>query len=376
MAVDAERARDLALALPAASEAPHFHRLAFRTPRKMFATLDAQAQDLNLMFNPELRDFYCEQAPDAFRPVPGGWGRQGATRCDLQQVNEATLQSALQGSARLGGTETAQSKTPGQVSVMSPALAARHLLRAARAATLATQQAGQPFASLVTPRRRARRFHPAAALRPVGPYAPPSGRAALCPARGGANHRRQSADHTARDADRRSRAGARPGLARLLAGQAPLCRRLRGVHGLFSLADHCLVRLPGGRLCPGPYAFAGGPGAAGSRPRSRSRGRTRYHHPLQFRSWRGFRNAGATRWPDRPLEGVRYRSGRVRHGSSRCGSARARAGCGGAAHRVRPAGQRWKRSAGGPAATDGMPRALNKIASNAGSLARGKFLES
>ncbi len=34
---------------------------------------------------------------------------------------------------------------------MSPALAARHLLRAARAATLATQQAGQPFASLVTP---------------------------------------------------------------------------------------------------------------------------------------------------------------------------------------------------------------------------------
>jgi predicted DNA-binding protein (MmcQ/YjbR family) len=89
------RARDLALALPGASEAPHFHRLAFRTPRKIFATLDERAHDLNLMFDPDLRDFYCEQAPDAFAPVPGGWGRNGATRCDLGQVDEATLTSAL-----------------------------------------------------------------------------------------------------------------------------------------------------------------------------------------------------------------------------------------------------------------------------------------
>ena len=57
MAVDAERARELALALPAAREAPHFHRLAFRTPRKTFATLDAQVPDLNLMFNPDLGYF-------------------------------------------------------------------------------------------------------------------------------------------------------------------------------------------------------------------------------------------------------------------------------------------------------------------------------
>jgi len=34
MAVSSGQARELALALPAASEAPHFHRQAFRTPRK------------------------------------------------------------------------------------------------------------------------------------------------------------------------------------------------------------------------------------------------------------------------------------------------------------------------------------------------------
>jgi hypothetical protein len=97
MAVDPERARALALALPLASEAAHFDRLAFRTPRKIFATLGAggRGDDLNLMFDPDLRDFYCEQAPQAFAPVPGGWGRKGATRCDLRKVDEATLTSAL-----------------------------------------------------------------------------------------------------------------------------------------------------------------------------------------------------------------------------------------------------------------------------------------
>jgi hypothetical protein len=47
------------------SEVPHWHRLAFRTPRKIFATLDTDARDLNLMFNQDLRDFYCEQDPQA-----------------------------------------------------------------------------------------------------------------------------------------------------------------------------------------------------------------------------------------------------------------------------------------------------------------------
>jgi hypothetical protein len=95
MAVDSAHARELALELMGASETPHFHRIAFRTPRKIFATLDAEAQDINLMFDPELRDFYCEQEPEVFQPVPGGWGRMGATRCDLKTVDADTLKSAL-----------------------------------------------------------------------------------------------------------------------------------------------------------------------------------------------------------------------------------------------------------------------------------------
>lgn len=95
MAVGAERVRELALALGGATQVQHFDRLAFRTPRKMFATLAPDGGDLNLMFDPDMRDLFCEMAPHAFAPVAGGWGRMGATRCDLEQVDEATLTSAL-----------------------------------------------------------------------------------------------------------------------------------------------------------------------------------------------------------------------------------------------------------------------------------------
>ena len=99
MAVTPGRCRELALALTGASEAPHFDRLAFRTPRRIFATLGPDG-DLNLMFDHDLRDFYCEAAPEAFAPVAGGWGRRGATRCELTRVDETTLSSALQAAHR------------------------------------------------------------------------------------------------------------------------------------------------------------------------------------------------------------------------------------------------------------------------------------
>lgn len=94
MAVTSGNARAFALALPDVEEKPHFDRAAFRTPRRIFATLGA-ANDLNLMFDPDLQAHYCAMAPAAFAPLDNAWGRQGATRCDLKQVDAATLKSAL-----------------------------------------------------------------------------------------------------------------------------------------------------------------------------------------------------------------------------------------------------------------------------------------
>jgi hypothetical protein len=94
MAVSPAQARKLALSLQGVSEAGHFDRTAFKT-RRIFATLGAGGGDLNLMLDRALQEFYCEQAPQAMSPVPGGWGKNGATRCDLRKVEESILRSAL-----------------------------------------------------------------------------------------------------------------------------------------------------------------------------------------------------------------------------------------------------------------------------------------
>ncbi len=112
MPVTAARARALVLSLENVVERPHFDRAAFRTPRKAFATLANSGADINLMFDAALQEFYCAQAPRAFAPVPGGWGRMGATRCDLKRVDEATLLSALKAAHAVAAPKTKPAKRP------------------------------------------------------------------------------------------------------------------------------------------------------------------------------------------------------------------------------------------------------------------------
>jgi len=111
MAVTPARAHALALSLDGASEKPHFERTAFRTPRKAFATLAGDGSDINLMFDADTQAFYCDAEPTMFAPVPGGWGRMGATRCDLGAVDEATLLGALTSAHALAAPKTKAAKT-------------------------------------------------------------------------------------------------------------------------------------------------------------------------------------------------------------------------------------------------------------------------
>ena len=95
MPVTANRARTLALSLDNATSYPHFDRIAFRTPRRTFATLALDGRDLNFMFDLAQQEHFCKLAPDAIAPVAGGWGRMGATRCDLKKIDAATFVIAL-----------------------------------------------------------------------------------------------------------------------------------------------------------------------------------------------------------------------------------------------------------------------------------------
>jgi hypothetical protein len=94
VALSAARARKLLLRFPDAGEAPHFDRTAFRTPRRIFATLAGDGRDVNFMLDPLDQETFCEMAPHALGPVPGGWGRMGATRCDLKKADEPLFLAA------------------------------------------------------------------------------------------------------------------------------------------------------------------------------------------------------------------------------------------------------------------------------------------
>jgi hypothetical protein len=95
MAVTKALVRKLALSLGGVAEVTHVDRPAFRTKRKIFATLPPNELVVNLMFDLATQEFFCEQAPDVIEPLPGGWGRMGISRCDLTKADEALVHSAL-----------------------------------------------------------------------------------------------------------------------------------------------------------------------------------------------------------------------------------------------------------------------------------------
>jgi len=110
MAVAKARVRKLALALEGASEVVHVDRPAFRTKRKIFATVTPDAPRVNLMFDNATQEFFREQAPGVIEPLPGGWGRMGISYCDLSQADEALVHSALKAAHTLALPKTAPKK--------------------------------------------------------------------------------------------------------------------------------------------------------------------------------------------------------------------------------------------------------------------------
>lgn len=79
--------KKLALSLEGVEAVPHMDRTAFRTKRKIFATLGADRR-VNLMIEPaERREALFGSFPDAFFSL-GGWTRLGYVAVDLAAVDE------------------------------------------------------------------------------------------------------------------------------------------------------------------------------------------------------------------------------------------------------------------------------------------------
>jgi len=93
--ISAARFRKLALSFEGAIEVAHMDRAAFRTKRKIFATLPPDGASANLLLDHDLQEAICESVPGVFEPVAGGWGRMGYTTVDLKKVSERDLVRAL-----------------------------------------------------------------------------------------------------------------------------------------------------------------------------------------------------------------------------------------------------------------------------------------
>ena len=90
------RFRHVALGLPEVVEGAHQGHADFRLGNRIFATLGYPDDDWGMVkLTPEQQSALVEAEPEIFRPVPGGWGRQGNTNVRLEKADPVTLQSAL-----------------------------------------------------------------------------------------------------------------------------------------------------------------------------------------------------------------------------------------------------------------------------------------
>lgn len=93
--ISPDRFREIALSFEGTVEVPHMERAAFRTTRRIFATLPPDGETANLLLDAALQEALCEEQPKVFAPVPGGWGRMGYTTVQLGRVSELDLKRVL-----------------------------------------------------------------------------------------------------------------------------------------------------------------------------------------------------------------------------------------------------------------------------------------
>ena len=87
--------RRLALELPEATEGSHHDHPDFRVGGKVFATLAPDGSWGMVQLTPEEQRERVREQPQVFTPVPGGWGRRGATRVILAMARAPAVRAAL-----------------------------------------------------------------------------------------------------------------------------------------------------------------------------------------------------------------------------------------------------------------------------------------
>jgi hypothetical protein len=88
----------MALAMAGAVEREHMGHPDFRAPGpggRIFATIHHSHETGGLMLTPEQQQGFLRDAPDAFFPAAGAWGRAGATMVRFAAADEETVGEAM-----------------------------------------------------------------------------------------------------------------------------------------------------------------------------------------------------------------------------------------------------------------------------------------
>src|ERR1700724_237731 len=94
--------RRIALSLEGTEEGSHMGAADFRVGGRIFATLASQDRGYgNLMLTPDQQADFVSELPELFLPIPGGWGKMGATHIRLAQATEDVLAGALRTAWRI-----------------------------------------------------------------------------------------------------------------------------------------------------------------------------------------------------------------------------------------------------------------------------------
>ncbi|MGI9170045.1 MAG: MmcQ/YjbR family DNA-binding protein [Caulobacteraceae bacterium] len=85
--IAADEIRRLALALPESVEADHHGFPSFRVAGRIFCSLREDRPRMMVKLTAEDQHNFGRARPDAVEPVPGYWGRKGATYVDTSKID-------------------------------------------------------------------------------------------------------------------------------------------------------------------------------------------------------------------------------------------------------------------------------------------------
>ena len=87
--------RKIALGMDGAIESEHMNHPDFRANGRIFATLRGDGKHGMVVLTPDQQARFIDDAPEAFTPESGAWGRQGCTRVTLAKADAELVGEAM-----------------------------------------------------------------------------------------------------------------------------------------------------------------------------------------------------------------------------------------------------------------------------------------